>query len=280
MARERQQLGAAPLRGGGLIVAPVIGIAACLERARWSFWDQRAHLVADSYVSALASAGAVSVLLPVTDHDPAEILSRVDALVLIGGADIDPDAYNAVRDPRTEATYTRRDEFELALTNAALERGLPFLGICRGMQILNVARGGTLCQHLTDAEAVTTHRRALGTFEGTERSIILAPGSLAARAVGGTVHIGHCHHHQAIDQIGHGLVVSGRAEDGVPEAIEDRTGQWVLGVQWHPEAGEKLELFHSLVRVATQRVAAEHGAACGARMPRSVARVEELRSAR
>lgn len=234
-------------------MAPVIGVAACLEQARWSFWDQPAHLASDSYVSALVAAGGAPVLLPVVDRDPAEVVSRIDALVLIGGADIDPEAYDAERDPRTEATYPLRDRFELALTKAALERGLPFLGICRGMQILNVARGGTLCQHLTDADGVTTHRRAMGSFDGTDRSIVLEPGSLAARAVGETVHIGHCHHHQAVDRVGEGLVVTGRAAaDDVPEAIEDDGGQWVLGVQWHPEAGEKLELFHSLVRAAEQ----------------------------
>lgn len=240
-------------------MAPVVGIAACLERARWSFWDQPAHLVADSYVSALGRAGGIPVLLPVTDRDPAALIARIDALVLIGGADVDPDAYDADPDPRTEATYPPRDRFELTLTNAALERGLPLLGICRGMQILNVARGGTLRQHLTDAAGVTTHRRAIGSFEGTERSIVLESGSLAERAVGERIHIGRCHHHQAIDRVGDGLVVTGRAEDGVPEAIEDDSGQWVLGVQWHPEAGEKLELFESVVQAAAQGVAVPRG---------------------
>lgn len=236
------------------MTAPVVGVAACLERARWAFWEQDAHLVADSYVSALVEVGATPVLLPVTQVDPGAFVDVIDALLLIGGADVDPTFYGAERDPRTEETFPDRDRFELALTHAALGRGLPFLGICRGMQILNVARGGTLLQHLTDDAGVTTHRRAMGSFDGTDRSILLEPGSLVARAVGETVHIGHCHHHQAVDRIGDGLRVSGRAEaDGVPEAIEDADGRWVVGVQWHPEAGDSRELFRSLVRAAAAR---------------------------
>jgi putative glutamine amidotransferase len=127
---------------------------------------------------------------------------------------------------------------------------MPFLGICRGMQLLNVACGGSLNQHLVDGEGVNTHRRVIGTFAGTEHDIDLTPGSLAERALGEPVHEARCHHHQAIDRLGEGLVVSGRARDGVAEAIESSDGAWVLGVQWHPEAGDKHELFEAFAEAA------------------------------
>src|SRR5215213_816546 len=224
----------------------VIGICAVRERARWAFWDQAAHLVADTYVDAVQSTGALAVLLPVATRDPAPLLDRVDGLMTIGGADLDPEVYGQARSEHTENTYRERDEFELALTHAALERGMPYLGICRGMQLLNVARGGTLDPHLVDGAGKSSHRRVVGTFAGTEHDIDLAPGSLAERALGEPVHEARCHHHQAIDRLGDGLVVTGRARDGVPEAIElGNGGSWVLGVQWHPEAGDKRELFQA-----------------------------------
>jgi putative glutamine amidotransferase len=221
-----------------------IGICAVRERARWAFWDQTAHLVADTYVHAVQSTGAHALLLPVDPHGPEALLDRLDGVMVIGGADLDPETYGQARSEHTEATYRDRDEFELALTRAALERGLPFLGICRGMQLLNVALGGTLDQHLVGADGVPSHRRIIGTFDGTEHEIDLEPGSLAEQALGGPVHEARCHHHQAVDRVGEGLTVSGRARDGVVEAIELPDGPgWALGVQWHPEAGERRELF-------------------------------------
>ena len=234
--------------------APVIGICAVKERAQWAFWDQAAHLAADSYVSAVQEAGAFALLLPVDTRPPEALLDRIDGLMAIGGADLDPAVYGQVRSEATESTYRERDEFELALTRAALERGVPFLGICRGMQILNVALGGTLNQNLVAADGSNPHRRIVGTFAGTEHDIDLAPGSLVATATGEQVHEARCHHHQAIDRLGQGLVVTARARDGVPEAIElgDRE-RWVLGVQWHPEAGDKLHLFHAFADAARAR---------------------------
>jgi len=226
-----------------------IGICAVRERARWAFWDQTAHLVADTYVAAIQATGAHALLLPVDPRTPEALLDRVDGLMVIGGADLDPEVYGQGRSEHTETSYRERDEFELALTREALRRGLPFLGICRGMQLLNVALGGTLNQHLVGADGVPSHRRIVGTFEGTEHEIDLEPGSLAERALGGPVHEARCHHHQAIDRVGDGLIVSGRARDGVAEAIERADG-WTLGVQWHPEAGDKRELFHAFSRAA------------------------------
>lgn len=230
---------------------PVIGVCAVAEVAQWSVWTQPAHLVAASYVDAVQAAGAVAILLPVDPRAPAAMLDRIDALLLIGGADIDPSTYGAERDPRTEATYPDRDRFEIALVHAALGRGLPMLGICRGMQLLNVALGGTLRQDLADESGFNAHRRRLGGFEGTEHAIALREGSLAARAAGALVHRVHCHHHQAVDRLADGLVASGHDEaDGVVEALEADDGRWVLGVQWHPEAEPDSPILSALAAAA------------------------------
>jgi putative glutamine amidotransferase len=224
------------------------------EQARWAFWDQDAHLVADSYVAPLQRAGGLAVLLAVDTSAPVELLDRVDGLLLIGGSDIDPAMYGASRDPATESVYPDRDRFEIALLHGALERGLPVLGICRGLQILNVALGGTLLQDLVTPDGSHPHRRVRGTFEGNDHTVTLQAGSLAARAVGEQDHLAHCHHHQAILSLGEGLVVSGRAEDGVVEAIELADGGWCLGVQWHPEADDRSRLFGALCAAAAQRI--------------------------
>jgi putative glutamine amidotransferase len=224
----------------------VIGICAVRERSRWAFWDQDAHLVADSYVRPLQRAGAIAVLLPVDARAPTHVLDRVDGLLLIGGADIDPATYGAEREPATESTYPDRDRFEIAMLDGAVERGLPVLAICRGMQILNVAFGGTIEQDLVAPDGGNPHRRVIGTFDGTEHDVTLEPGSLAARAAGEEIHTARCHHHQAVVDLGEGLVVTGRASDGVTEAIETTDGSWVLGVQWHPEADERTRLFSAL----------------------------------
>jgi putative glutamine amidotransferase len=230
----------------------VIGICAVRERARWAFWDQQAHLVADSYVSAVQRSGAIALLLPVDARAPSALLDRIDGLLLIGGADIDPGVYGSAREPATETTYRERDEFEIALTLAALARELPVLGICRGLQILNVALGGKLLQDLPGDGGTQPHRRALGSFEGTEHLVSLTPGSLAARAAGEELHVARCHHHQAVSELGEGLVVTGRAADGVVEAIETTAGGWTLGVQWHPEADDRSRLFLALHEAANR----------------------------
>jgi putative glutamine amidotransferase len=231
---------------------PIIGICAVRERARWSFWDQDAHLVADSYVASVQRTGAVAVLLPVDPRRPVEVLDRLDALLLIGGADIDPSLYSAAPQPATEATYPERDRFEITLLHGALERGLPALGICRGMQLINVALGGTLEQDLVGPGGGHPHRRTVGSFEGTEHFVKLEPTTLASAAAGEEFTLAHCHHHQAVGELGQGLTVSGRADDGVIEAIEADDGRWLLGVQWHPEADERSRLFSALHEAATR----------------------------
>ena len=231
---------------------PIIGICAVKERARWAFWDQEAHLVADSYVSGLQRTGAIAILLPVDRRAPQQLLELIDGLLLIGGADIDPRSYGAPADPAVESTYPERDRFELALLRGAIDRALPVLAICRGMQLLNVALGGTLDQDLSDTDGSQPHRRIVGSFDGNEHRIELEPGSLAARAAGETAHVGRCHHHQAVSTVADGLQVTGRAADGVVEAIESGDGRWVLGVQWHPEADESSRLFSALRDAASE----------------------------
>jgi len=233
---------------------PVIGICTPLELARWSFWELSAFLLPRNYVDAVHRAGGMALLLapdPALVENPDEALDHLDGLMLVGGADVDPAAYGADPHPMTIGTVPERDAFEFALTRRALERDLPFLGICRGMQIMNVAAGGTLHQHLPESQGHEDHRRVRGTFEGADHDVRLAAGSLAARAAREQQHATKSHHHQGVDRIGDGLSVSGWAElDDLPEAIELADNRYALGVQWHPEADERSRLIASLVQAA------------------------------
>jgi putative glutamine amidotransferase len=236
---------------------PIIGLCTPLERARWGAWDLDAFLVPRNYVDAVRRAGGLALLLapdPAITDDPDEILDRVDALMLVGGADLDPASYGAERHPLTIGCVPERDAFEIALVRRALERDLPLLGICRGMQVMNVARGGTLHQHLPDVVGHDHHRRVLGSFHGNDHDVRLQPGSLAARAAGEELHATKSHHHQAVDRVGDGLSVTGRTElDELPEAIELPGNRFALGVQWHPEADEESRLIAALVEEARER---------------------------
>jgi putative glutamine amidotransferase len=236
---------------------PTIGICTPLERARWGAWDLDAFLVPRNYVDAVRRAGGLVLLLapdPEVADDPDEILDLVDALMLVGGADLDPASYGAERHPETIGCVPERDVFEIALVRRALERDLPLLGICRGMQVINVARGGTLHQHVPDVVGHDHHRRVLGSFDGNDHDVRLAPGSLAARAAREELHATKSHHHQAVDRVGDGLVVTGWAEiDELPEALELPGNRFALGVQWHPEADEASRLIAALVEEARER---------------------------
>ncbi len=192
------------------------------------------------YPESVRRAGGVAVLLVpdprVTDR-PEIVLDRIDGLLVAGGSDIDPATYGAGRDPLTGETNLERDRFEIALARRAVEIGLPVLGVCRGMQVLNVAFGGTLIQHLPDRYGHEGHRPTPGSFEGSEHDVRLEEGSLAANVAGESVHSTLQHHHQGIDRLGEGLVATGWAvDDGLAEAIERPGAGFVLGVQWHPEA--------------------------------------------
>jgi putative glutamine amidotransferase len=237
---------------------PVIGIATALERANYGLWDGPCALLQVSYIQAIQRADAMALMIPPDTalvENPDEILDRIDALILAGGCDMDPSRYDQEQHPETVGLVPARDDFELALIRRAIERDLPTLGICRGMQVLNVARGGTLVQHLPDVLHTDTHRRNPGTFDGNEHDVALVPGSLAAQAAASEVTMTKSHHHQGVDAIGEGLIVTGRSvTDDLPEAIELPDSTFVLGVQWHPEADTTSQIIGALVEEARQRI--------------------------
>jgi putative glutamine amidotransferase len=253
---------------------PVIGLSAYAEPARWAVWNSPAVLLPLAYAEQVAAAGGIPVLLPPVAG--IEIAAgRLDGLVLTGGGDIDPAAYGAEPHPLTHRVSQQRDRAELELLTASLSAGLPVLGICRGLQILNVARGGTLHQHLPDApglDGLAAHSPAPGCYgshpvrisPGSKLAEILAPAdgadgpgangqSILQRAVPTS-------HHQAIDRLGDGLTATAWAADGVIEAVElgmVSLGQhpFVLAVQWHPETGDDPSLFRALIAAAADRSA-------------------------
>lgn len=240
----------------------VVGISTHAVRARWGVWDTDVALIQDTYPAAVAAAGGVPVLLPAVPGAVAAVLPRLDALVLAGGPDIDPARYGQDPHERAVLAAARRDEAELELLAAALELGLPLLGVCRGMQLLNVARGGTLLQHLPDVVGHAAHAPTPGTF-GTH-PVRVHPHSRLAQVLGRQDVTGvPTYHHQAIDELGDGLVATAWTHDGTVEALEDPSLPFCLGVQWHPEAGDDPALFVGLVDAA--RELREHAAPGAAR---------------
>ncbi len=239
---------------------PVIGICGALERARWSVWDQDAILLARSYVDAVQDAGGLALVLPPDARavdDPDELLDRLDGLMLAGGADIDPSSYGAQAEPETTETVPERDRFEIALARAAIERDMPVLGICRGMQLINVALGGTLVQHLPDHYGHHEHRRVLGSFDGADHDVDVQPDTLAMEVIGEARHATKSHHHQGVQRLGEGLsVCCTSALDDLPEAIELPGKRFVLGVQWHPEVDAASPVVGALVDAARARARA------------------------
>lgn len=225
-----------------------------MEPARWSVWDMPAALVPMNYIEHLQRAGAVAMMIPpdpaLVDR-PETVLDRLDGLLLVGGVDVDAACYGDEPHPESDPPIPLRDATELALVRAAVARGVPVLGICRGAQVINVAAGGTLSQHLPEELGTTEHRRAIGVFIGNEHEVEAEPGTRAFAAMGGPTGLVASHHHQAIDRVGDGLRVSARADgDGVAEAVEGTGPGWLLGVQWHPEADPDSGVIAALVDAA------------------------------
>jgi putative glutamine amidotransferase len=228
---------------------PRIGLCAALDPARTGPWAQLYDQLPRSYAEAVQRAGGFALILPADPAlvaRPAEALDGLDALVLTGGSDLAAELYGATPHSATKPGSALRDEVELALGRCALERDLPLLGICRGMQLLNVIAGGSLAQHLPDALGHSNHRSSPGTFDRHE--VELTPGSLAARVCGGERISVWSHHHQGVAELGDDLTVSGRSlPDGVVEAIEIPARRFALGLLWHPEEDVASPAFAALL---------------------------------
>ncbi|MGW3422669.1 gamma-glutamyl-gamma-aminobutyrate hydrolase family protein [Streptomyces phaeochromogenes] len=222
---------------------PLIGVSTYLETARWGVWELEAALLPAGYPRLVQSAGGLAAMLPPDEPArAAETVARLDGVVIAGGPDVDPSRYGAARDPRCGPEARVRDTWELALIDAALASGTPLLGICRGMQLLNVALGGTLVQHIDD------HIESVGVFG--RHTVKPVPGSLYAGLIPEETSV-PTYHHQAVDRLGTGLAPSAYAADGTIEAVELPGPGWVLGVQWHPEMGEDTRVMAGLVQAAS-----------------------------
>jgi putative glutamine amidotransferase len=227
--------------------APVIGISAYSELASWGLWELPATVLPQNYSEQVAAAGGVPVLLPPRPGSERAV-ARLDALIISGGPDIEPGHYGAQADPSTTSVRPERDAAEIALFRTALAAGMPVLGICRGMQLMNVALGGTLIQHLPELVGHDGHSPTPGTM-GTHEVTVAASGRLSGLLGPGPLSV-PTHHHQGVDVLGPGLTATAWAADGLVEAIElDRP--FAVGVQWHPEAGEDPRLFQALVAAAS-----------------------------
>jgi putative glutamine amidotransferase len=229
---------------------PLIGVCAAVERASFGVWtDEPATLLPLSYARAIHGAGGMMALLPpdrIAEEDPGELLDRIDALVLGGGADIDAETQGVEAHPETIGTNPDRDRFEIALARGAMERGLPLLGVCRGMQVLNVACGGTIDQHIPERLGHDIHRPVPGKW--AEHDVRIEPDSLAATSAGAERLTVKTHHHQGVDRVGDGLAATGWAtDDDSIEAIESADGGFALGVLWHPEEDAADSIIPSLI---------------------------------
>jgi putative glutamine amidotransferase len=230
------------------VAKPVVGITTYLTPAAWGAWQLDAALVPASYVRAVTRAGGVPLLVP-PGAAYEETLDAVDGLVFSGGSDLDPELYTAEAHEETTDWVRERDDFELGLMQAALARDVPLLAICRGSQVLNVALGGDLEQHVPDRVQTNVHKETPGVF--ADHDVAVVPGTKLSSILGEHVDV-KSHHHQGYAELGAGLREVARAPDGTVEALEDPARRFTLGVLWHPEEGEDLALFEALVREATE----------------------------
>jgi gamma-glutamyl-gamma-aminobutyrate hydrolase PuuD len=231
------------------VARPLIGITTYVTPAKWSYWDTEAALIPVDYVNAVERAGGRALLVPPSEDGVDETLAALDGLLFSGGSDLDPELYDQEPHEETSGIHEMRDRAELALLEAALERDMPVLAICRGSQVLNVARGGDLVQHLPEVVGDEKHKHTPGTF--ADHDVTLADGTRLGSLLGDRAPV-KSHHHQGIGRIGEGLRVAAHAEDGTVEAVEDPDRRFAVGVLWHPEAGDDARLFEELVREAAE----------------------------
>jgi len=231
------------------VTRPVIGITTYVTQARWSYWDREVALVPAAYVRAVECVGGRPLLVPPSEDGLDETLAAVDGLLFSGGSDLDPELYDQDPHDETFGVVRERDRAELALLEAALARDMPVLAVCRGSQVLNVARGGDLVQHLPDLVGDEKHKHTPGTF--ADHDVTLEEGTRLAALLGDRAPV-KSHHHQGIGRLGRGLRAAAHAEDGIIEAVEDPAHRFALGVFWHPEAGEDMKLFEELVHQARE----------------------------
>jgi putative glutamine amidotransferase len=227
------------------VARPIIGITAYAEPSvRWGVWDVPAAVIPLAYVKQVEAAGGRALMIPPSEAAIDETLDALDGVLFSGGSDIDPAEYGREAHPQTTGTRPERDRGELALLRAALDRDMPVLAVCRGSQVLNVARGGDLVQHLPEVVGDEKHKHTPGVF--ADHDVDVKEGTLLASLVGDRAPV-KSHHHQGFGRLGDGLVEAAWAEDGTLEALEDPEKRFALGVLWHPEEGEDAALFQALV---------------------------------
>jgi len=223
----------------------VIGITAYAEPSvRWGVWDVPAAVIPLAYVTQVEAAGGRVLIVPPSEEAIGETLDALDGILFSGGSDLDPAEYGHEAHPETAGTRPERDRGELALLKGALERDMPVLAVCRGSQILNVARGGDLVQHLPDVVGDEKHRHTPGVF--ADHEVDVKEGTRLRNLLGDRAPV-KSHHHQGFGRVGEGLVEAAWAEDGTLEAVEDPGRRFAVGVLWHPEEGEGAALFRALV---------------------------------
>jgi putative glutamine amidotransferase len=223
---------------------PVIGITTYAEEASWGGWTEPAAFTPLSYVRAIERAGGRPLLVPPSPNAIDETLSALDAIIFSGGGDLDPETYGAEPHPETDGVSPERDRAELSLLEAALARDMPVLAVCRGSQLLNVARGGDLVQHLPEVVGHDEHRHTPGAM--ADHEVTVKTETLLGEVLGDRAPV-KSSHHQGFGRLGEGLREAAWAEDGTIEALEDPSQRFARGVLWHPEEGEDFALFEALV---------------------------------